>query len=236
MKRWVGFFVIAALLYLASTCVIFVDETEYAYITRFGELRTVVVDPGLRFKLPWPIERVRRFADGFDRRLQIYEPPALERLTRDKKSLTVGSFVCWRIDRDNLDRFFRSVGTIDDAKRLLDDRVSAQISAEIGKRDLSQLVSISEGESQLEPMMAHLTEHMRQVGEQFGVEVIDVRLKRFNHPSEVRPAIYDRIRSERNRDAVRYRSERGIAKRRRFAARQTSTPTNCWLVPRPRPP
>lgn len=195
-----------ALLLLAwlCTCVAFVDETERAFVTRFGKIVSDQsgLEPGLVVKLPWPIDRVRRF----DRRLQVYEPPALERVTKDKKSLTVSAYICWRIA--DTYRFFRTVGSVAVGHRRLEEQVTARLSSSIGQRDLSELVSVDPGQSQLDSMMTSLTNELQpEVLEQFGIELMDVRLKRFNHPSEVRQAIYDRIRSERNRDAVRYRSE-----------------------------
>jgi membrane protease subunit HflC len=200
---------------LASTSVVFVDETEYAYITRFGRLIDggIITEPGLVFKLPWPIERVRRLKDGFDRRLQIHEPRIMERITRDKKALTVGSYVCWKIadGPEAIGKYFRTVGTTAVANQRLEELLSAMLSAAIGKKDLVQLVALADSAKstapQIDAMMTELTGALKQQAAAFGIEVVDVRIKRFNYPSEVRPAIYDRIRSERNRFAVQYRSE-----------------------------
>lgn len=203
MKRWAVIVAMVALLGWASTCVVFVDQTELAFVTRFGRVVDEgVVDPGLTFKMPWPIDAVRRF----DRRLQIYEPPALERVTQDKKSLTIASYVCWKID--DVHRFFRTAGTIGNANRRLQEQISGRLSAAVGARTLGDLVTVEPGKSRIDAMMSDLTNELgQQAGQQFGIDVVDVGLKRFNHPSEVRQAIYERIRSERNRDAVRYRSE-----------------------------
>lgn len=204
MRRLGTVLLLLVLVAWLSTCFGFVDETEHAFVTRFGKVvaNRSEVNPGLVVKLPWPVDRIRRF----DRRLQIYEPPALERVTRDKKSLTVSAYICWRIT-DAL-RFFSTIGDLPNAHRRLEELVSSRLSSAIGQRELSQLVSTQPGQSQLDPMMTDLTNDLKQrASDQFGIELVDVRLKRFNHPSEVREAIYDRIRSERNRDAVRYRSE-----------------------------
>lgn len=210
--RVVLWLLLPCVLYLASTCVVFVDETEFALITRMGAKVATVTEPGLRFKLPWPIDRVRRRADGFDRRLQVLEMRALERITHDKKALTVGSFVCWKIDPANVDRYFKTVGTIGDANRRLEDLAAAELSAAIGQRRLDQLIRVEAGAqnedpSEVETMMAELTGRLRQSAATLGILVEDVRLRRFNYPTDVKPAIYERIRSERNRFAVQYRSE-----------------------------
>jgi membrane protease subunit HflC len=204
--------VIAAVGYLASTCVVFVDETEFAYITRFGARVAVVTQAGPVFKLPWPIDRIRRRRDGFDRRLQIYEMPGREGITQDKKVLTVAAYVCWRIDPESVDRFFKTVGTISAANSRLDEFVSGRLWTAIGRRRLDQLIhpanDADQGQrTELESMLTELTDSVRDTARQFGISVVDIRLKRLNYPSEVRPAIYERIRSERNRYAVQYRSE-----------------------------
>jgi membrane protease subunit HflC len=216
---------------IAARTIFFVDETEYVYVTQFGQPLQLYIEPGLKVK--WPYQSVWRF----DRRLQMYDPPAREMLTEDKENLNFDWYVCWRIpsrefvssefDRPgeqtsglNKDqwtrqqteiyvrRFLQSVGTVETAESRLEERVQAAIAAEIGRTRLTQLVSLDPSQVQLEPITARVTDAIRTVAaEQFGIEVVDVRLKRFNYPEAVKPAVFAEIRSERERVAVQYRAE-----------------------------
>ncbi len=210
--------------------VFFVDETQFVYVTQFGQPIRLYTEAGLGLK--WPYQSVRRF----DRRLQIYEPPAREMLTEDKENLNFQWYVCWRLPgRDfvveqrtgakragsepteeeisreietYVRRFLQSIGTVETAENRLEERIQAAIAAEIGRTQLHELVSLSAGELQLEPISQRVTQMIREkAAEQFGIEVVEVRLKRFNYPEAVKPAVYAEIRSERERVAVQYRAE-----------------------------
>lgn len=194
----------------------FVDETEYVYVTQFGEPLRLYTEPGLCVK--WPYQSLWRF----DRRLQIYEPPPREMLTQDKENLNFEWYVCWRIagpgfvesGKDARDseplvrRFLQSVGSTQAAENRLEERIQAALAAEIGRTRLAQLVSLDPGGVAIEPMMDEITAEIRRAAaEQFGIEVVEVRLKRFNYPEAVKPAVFAEIRSERQRVAVQYRAE-----------------------------
>ena len=127
LLRWlVGIAVIA----LLPTVLVFVDETEFAVVERFGRITAVCDQPaqrGLHFKLPWPVEAVRRF----DRRLQLLSPPGREAFTRDRKNVTVEAYLCWKIaDRQSTElldspvvKFFQGLGSIDVAESRLASRL-----------------------------------------------------------------------------------------------------------------
>lgn len=229
-KMWWG----VGLLFLAAVAalvlfrtVFFVDETEYVYVTQFGKPLRLYTQAGLGVK--WPYQSLRRF----DRRLQLYEPPPREILTQDKENLNFSWFVCWRvpsrefvaeqfeatgsasseaeIDEElerHVDRFLQSVGGTQAAESRLEERIQAALAAEIGRTQFSQLVSLEEGGVEIESLTQRVTDAVRaSSAEQFGIEVVDVRLKRFNYPEAVKPAVYAEIRSERERVAVQYRAE-----------------------------
>lgn len=187
-----------ALLAIVRSPVI-VDQTESVFITEFGRPVRLIEQPGLHFK--WPHQTAR----AFDRRLQLDSPPAREMLTRDKKNLEIAWYVSWRIA--DVDRFLRTVRTIPDAQARLEDMAASVLAAELGVHDLVGLVNVGD-RSLLDAMMSDLT---RRVGEQaareYGVEVAAVRLRRLNYPEEVRPAVFEQIRSERQRVAAATRAE-----------------------------
>ncbi|HQU43560.1 MAG TPA: protease modulator HflC [Pirellulales bacterium] len=205
-----------AVVVLAARTVFFVDETEYVYVTQFGEPLRLYTEPGLAVK--WPYQSLWRF----DRRLQVYEPPPREMLTQDKENLNFEWYVCWRIPgagfatdaggladtESHVRRFLQAVGGTQAAESRLEERIQAALAAEIGRTRLAELVSLEPGGVAIGPIMDRITANIRRAAaEQFGIEVVEVRLKRFNYPEAVKPAVFAEIRSERQRVAVQYRAQ-----------------------------
>jgi membrane protease subunit HflC len=200
-----------------------VDRTEFVYLTQFGRpVRTYdgasADDAGLHAKWPWPVQSVQRL----DRRLQHFDLPGAELLTRDAKgntidkTLTVDAYVCWRIDDGpgGVDRFIRSVGTPEGARSILGQRINSQLGAAVGRLELDDLVSTQPGkvDARREELRRLLLDGgatpLREAARRdYGIEVVDVRLRRTNHPVAVRQAIFDRIASERDKKVADYRSE-----------------------------
>ncbi len=213
----------------ASSCFLFVDETEVVIVERLGKIVSVfdrAEDRGLAVKLPWPIGTVRRF----DRRVQLFDPAGREMFTRDKKNITVDAYLCWKIaeptgDEAILDRpavrFFRALGAIPIAQAQLETRVRSALATRIAQVELSDLMRVVDSESppEAEPKMsldsiaADLLRDVRQrsedavpVRELLGIDVVDVRIKRINFPLGNQQAVFDRMKSERQKIADRYRS------------------------------
>jgi membrane protease subunit HflC len=126
-------------------------------------------------------------------------------LTKDKKNLEAAWYTSWRIS--DVERFLRTVRTMPDASARLEDMAAAVLAAEMGGRELGQLVSVGD-RSMLDAMTSDLTEHVaEQASQEYGVEVVAVRLRRLNYPEEVRVAVFEQIRSERQRVAAATRAE-----------------------------
>ena len=190
--------VLLALLAIARSLLI-VDQTESVFVTEFGRPVRLIDQPGLYFK--WPHQSAR----AFDRRLQLDTPPAREMLTRDKKNLEIAWYVSWRIA--DVDQFLRTVRTIPDARARLEDMAASVLAAELGVHDLAGLVNVGD-QSLLDTMMSDLTRRVAEQAErEYGVEVAAVRLRRLNYPEEVRSAVFEQIRSERQRVAAATRAE-----------------------------
>ena len=195
---------LAVVALLTFRSVVVVDETEFVLVTEFG--RTVAVygdDPdeaGLHARRPW------QSSIAIDRRLRVFDPPAREMITGDKKNLEVASYVAWRVADPR--RFVAAAGTLEAAESRLNERISAALSDALGRRDLASLAST---DPKVWLLDALTDEVLAAVGPQargeLGVEVLDVRLRRFNHPVEVRPAVFDLIRGERKQVAERLRAE-----------------------------
>jgi membrane protease subunit HflC len=195
----IGIFVLAAGAIAFIRSIVIVDQTEAVYITEFGRPVRLIDEAGLHWK--WPHQSRR----GFDRRLQVDNPPPREMLTRDKKNLEVAWYANWRIG--DVDRFLKSVRTMPDASARLEDMAASVLAAELGGHDLTELVKVGD-ESEIAAMMNQLTRRIAtQAREEYGLEVVDVRLRRLNYPEEVRAAVFEQIRSERKRVAAATRAE-----------------------------
>jgi membrane protease subunit HflC len=196
--------VVLALTVAVVSSLVVVDETEFAVVTSFGRIVAVYGDEpqetGLRPKAPWQV--VARI----DRRLKVFDPPAREVMTGDKRNLEVAPYVVWRV-ADPV-AFLRGSGTHELAEARLNERVSAGISDAIGRRDLAVLASTDPRRWALDELARDVLNVVAPAARaELGVEVLDVRLRRFNHPVEVRPAVFDLIRSERRQVAAKLRAE-----------------------------
>ena len=218
---WKWLLAIPALVLVLYSSAYTVDATEYVYLTQFGRLVEVLDDgeqgAGLHFKWPWPIQAVQRL----DRRLQTFDLPGAELLTRDPagntidKTLTIDAYVSWRISgTDGADQFVRAVASVDGAQLILGQRITSELGAAIAEMELDDLISTDA--ARVGRMREKLRHRLLDEGspplrasalKNYGIEVVDVRLRRSNHPAAVREAIFDRIRSERAKKVAEYQSE-----------------------------
>ncbi len=195
--RWVLGAVLLLFVYLTFYTV---RETEFVLVTQFGKSLYTVSDAGLHAK--WFFHS----ANYFDRRLHVYNPRPSEFLTRDKKNLVVENYVAWRID-DPV-RFVETVGDIGAAEMRLHDIVWSGLSSALGSHDLDALVSVDRESRRTATMMDGLLEAIdRAALAQYGIRVVDVRIKRLNFPEQNKQSVYARMRAERERIARQYRAE-----------------------------
>lgn len=240
----------ALVVFVGWSSLVLVDETEYVIVERLGEIVRVYDQPadrGLHFKLPWPVDAVRRF----DRRVQLFDPPGREMFTRDRKNVTVDTCLCWRIaapsaaqpaegdagGADAVERpvvqFFRSLGSRETAEARLDSRLRSILSMQVGQVELAELLSVQDSaagpDSVKTGLLETLAARIRQAvihraGEEgsitsrLGIEIVDVRIKRLNLPAGNRQSVFERMKSERRKIADRYRSA-GMAENQRIRSR-----------------
>lgn len=191
---------VLALLLLARVPYV-VEATEYAVRTRFGRPVAVVTEPGLHARVPL-VDDVARL----DARLLYFDPPAGEFLTNDKKNIVVAPVVLWRIE-DPL-RFLQTLVTRESAEARLADLVASETGAALGSVPFTRLVSATEGEADLAGVVGGIGERVRaRAAADYGVNVVDVRLKRIAFPEQNLLSVFGRMRSERERIARRFRSE-----------------------------
>jgi membrane protease subunit HflC len=194
----------AVLAGLVLTTLVAVDETEYVIVTQFGQVEAVHgAEPGsagLHFKRPW--QNVVRI----DRRIKVFEPPPREVITGDKKNLEVAWYMLYRVV-DPV-RFLRGSGTFEPAEARLSERISASISDAIGQEQLASLATTDPTRWAVDALTAEVVKNVAPASRtELGIEILTVGLRRFNHPLEVRPAIFELIRSERRQVAARLRAE-----------------------------
>ena len=197
MKRTViGILVVFAALWVLIPQVLFtVDEREQAIITQFGAYIRTITEPGLHAKLPF-VQTVHRF----DKRVLATDAAPAEYLTLDKKRLVVDYVARWQI-KDPLS-FFISVATLDGARARIEDIVFSELRQAIAGQDFAPVTS-----EHREPTMDAVANTARMRTAAFGIELIDVRVKRADLPREVQQSVFARMVAERERIAKRYRSE-----------------------------
>jgi membrane protease subunit HflC len=196
--RWVGGGVLAlAFLYLTFFSV---NETEFVLVTQFGKPIRTITEAGLNAK--WFFQS----ATFFDRRLRIYNPRPSEFLTRDKKNIVIDSYVAWKIQDPNL--FVQTVGDPAAAEMRLHDIVWSGLSAGLGTHDLDSLLATDASRIQTQDLLDRLKDLTdRNALQKYGINVIDVRIKRLNLPEQNKQSVYARMRAERERIARQYRAE-----------------------------
>ena len=179
-----------------------IDTTEYGILTQFGKPLKVVKESGLHFKLPFFIQSVTKFSN----KLLVYDSPEYEYLTKDKKNVTVTTFMLWKIEDPLL--FLQTVYNRVGAESRLSDVISSVVGAAFGNVEFSSLLSIDTEKVKFSEMNSHIKEVCRDIAkENYGIDVKDVRLKRFNFPQQNKESVFERMRSERGRIAKKFRSE-----------------------------
>lgn len=202
--RGVAFALLLAMLAgLAVRSVAVVDATEFGVVTEFGRPIDVLGDTpdeaGPHWVAPW--QSVSRI----DRRLQVSEPAPRELMTADKKDIEVWPYFAWRVV-DPV-RFLRAAGELTGAEQRLEERLAAALASMVARAPLEILASAVDGEDRLGPQLRQIQETMgAAAAAELGVEVVDIGLRRISYPLEVRPAIFDLIRSERRQVAATLRS------------------------------
>lgn len=179
-----------------------VNETQYAIATTFGKPVRTITDAGLYVKWPNPIQAVQYF----DNRLQIFDPQPSEAFTLDRKNLVVDAFLLWEIEEPL--RFLSKVGSITGAESSLAALLTSEISAELGKHELSDLLSAETEEIKMGEIIDIVTVRCATAAEKdYGIRVISAGVKRLNLPPENKESVYERMRAERDQKAREYRAE-----------------------------
>jgi membrane protease subunit HflC len=179
-----------------------VDQTEQALVLEFGKPKRVVKDPGLNYKIPF-IQNV----EYFDKRILDVDTASQEVIALDKKRLVVDAFARYRITNPLL--FFQSVRD----ERIANARIGAILEASL-RRVLGGASFSAVVRDKREALMKTILSQVNQEAKPFGVEIVDVRIKRVDLPEANMQAIYRRMQAERQREAAEWRAEGEGASRR----------------------
>ncbi len=187
---------VAILVLLGLTTVFIVDEKEQVVILAFGKPVRTILEPGINMKVPFPFQEKIKFDD----RLLEYDSPPEEILSKDKKTLIVDNYVRWRIV-DPL-QFLKTVQAIPIALSRMDDIVYSELRRELGTHDMVEIITENR-----EKLMEIVTFNSNKATLNYGIEVLDVRIRRVDLPAENEESIYARMEAERNWQANKFRSE-----------------------------
>ena len=191
--------------YIVVTAFVAVDVTNIVVITQFGRPVRVVTEAGLAIKWPDPIQTVIRI----DKRLQGLDSNVGEYLTNDKKNLVLRNYILWRVA--DAKKYIQTIKDTRSAERRLSDLVNSELGVAIGNYPLQALLRlrIDEGEgSKIPEILDQVVATSRlQAQKEFGIEIVDVRLRRLGFPEQNLYSVYNRMRAERERQAKKYRAE-----------------------------
>ena len=195
----IGFvIVILALIILLANSLYIVTDKQTAILLRFGEIIDPKIESGLHFKVPI-LNTVRKF----DSRVLTLDAIPQPYFTEEKKRLIVDAFVKWRISDNEQFYITSSGGQLSALRTLLTQRVDEGLRNQFGKRTVQDVIS-----GERDELMRVLTADLNKVANsELGVEVIDVRVKKIELPSEVNDSVYNRMRTERERLAQELRAE-----------------------------
>lgn len=188
-------FVGIAVLFLVWQSFFIVDQRQQALVLQFGQIQRVEKEPGLKIKIPFIQDVVR-----LDKRLIGFDAPPEEIITADQRRLVVDTFVRFRIT-DPL-RFYQSVSTLAGLRARLPSVVNSSVRGVLGGRDTTMIISGERGQ-----IMNQIRDSLNGEARAFGIEVVDVRIRRADFPDAISQSIFERMKTERQREAKESRAE-----------------------------
>ncbi len=203
MKKNITKVIVTVLVILVAVCLLgsmySVAENEYACVVRFAKIVDTIDTAGLHFKIPF-IDNIR----FFPRDVQLYDINPSEVLTSDKKNMTVDSYVLWEIS-DPL-TFFQTVGTMGEAERRLDAATYTTLKNVMGTLEQNAIINQEDG-GERNKIYDSIGREVAEITTQYGINVVDVKIKRLDLPADNEQAVYSRMISERSQIAEKYRAD-----------------------------
>jgi len=186
---------VVALGIVVTSSIFTVNEAQQALVLQFGEPRRVIQEPGLKFKIPF-IQEVRIL----DRRVLDLDPPVEQVILADQKRLDVDAFARYRI-HDPL-RFYQTAGT----EAVAETRMNATVNSAL-RRVLGNVTVLAVLSDERAKIMNDIKLQVNAEAQRFGIEIVDVRIRRADLPEETSQSIFSRMRSEREREAAEARAQ-----------------------------
>ena len=179
-----------------------ISEREYVVLTQFGKPTRTISASGLYFKKPGFLETANRI----DRRIHVFTTQPIQLLLGDKNPMVLTCYVCWRVHNPLL--FFQSLVNTEIATQKLGDMVNSQLGSVLGDFTLGNMINTTPTEVKISTIEDQILENTN-VGaqEKYGIEVVQVGIRRIAYPTIVADAVYNRMRSEREKEAMKYRAE-----------------------------
>jgi membrane protease subunit HflC len=191
--------VVLALAYFSTFTV---KESESVVITQFGRPVRVVQQAGLHLKLPGFLQKV----DRFDLRTDSYETQPIQLLLGDKNPIIVSCYIAWAVEKPLL--FFQSVGYSQNAVQKLSDMVTSQLGIILGDYTLSNIINVDPEQIKLAEIEKRLRDNSdSSAQDKYGINIAKIGIKRLAYPAIVIEAVYNRMKSERNKEAAKLRAE-----------------------------
>lgn len=179
-----------------------VKENELAIITQFGKPTRIVEDSGLHAKLPGFIESVNRF----DKRADLFETNPTQLLLGDKKPIIISCYVLWKISDPLL--YFQSIGQTENAVQKIGDIINSKLSIVLSDYSISNIINTADEQVKLSAIEQQATRSANEnTIRKYGVEVLETGIQRVAYPAVVIDAVYERMRSERTKEADKIRAE-----------------------------
>lgn len=197
-KTLIGFIILLIIIVSASSLYV-VQENEYACLVRFSKIIDTKSSPGLYIKTPF-VDSIRTFPKA----IMYYDISPSEVLTKDKQNMTVDSYVLWRIVEPL--KFFQSLGSVNVAEERLDTLTYNAFKNIMGTLAQQEIINVK-NESKRNDIYEGITSNVDGLAKNYGIEVVDVKIKRFDLPEANEQAVYGRMISERNQIAEKYTAD-----------------------------
>jgi membrane protease subunit HflC len=179
-----------------------VREGSCAVVSRFGRIREVCLEAGLRFRLPWPVENVITF----DTRSQYFDSGYTETLTHDKKNVILQTYMVWKIEDPTL--FYTSIGNMETARQYLSDLTANAKNGVMGGYDLSSLVSVEAENIRIDEIEAGMQAMITpRASENYGIRIDTVQIKRMALPNSNVESVFEQMRADRQKYVTQLLSE-----------------------------
>ena len=202
MKTVVFIGSVILMLLVISISAFTVSEGEHAVVTRFGKPVKIIKAAGFNLKYPGFIDRVNRI----DRRIHTFTTQPIQLLLGDKNPIVMTCYICWRVQDPLL--FFQSIMTTDIAVQKLGDMVNSQLGNTLGDYSLNNIINTNLAEVKIVDLEKRIQKNTNMLAKKkYGIEVAQVGIRRIAYPKIVAEAVYNRMRSEREKEAMKFRAE-----------------------------